>query len=273
MKLIREISLFSALLVMVLMSLTGSYSFGALVETTSGPMFGAILYDANGLHPSWRANHLAPRGSASITPSGLLKDNGTGINYILHAATGGLMDYDKSTEPTLSSVQSAIINSLRLAQYFELKKVAIPLIGGGLFLDRIHASSAQLAAAIMEAVKKANTQIPVVFVGYVENDEVLMSEAQKEARKLKWQEIVSNLWNDHSYYGSNSKFSESFKNSKVVKGNILDFRVHGADAIINPANMELTFGGGLSGAIAKATGEDLQINDLNHQLIEEIYRR
>jgi O-acetyl-ADP-ribose deacetylase (regulator of RNase III) len=58
----------------------------------------------------------------------------------------------------------------------------------------------------------------------------------------------------------------------VLSGSITDARLHGASAIVNAANMEVTFGGGLSGAIAKATGRADEINEEARRAIESIYK-
>ncbi len=41
---------------------------------------------------------------------------------------------------------------------------------------------------------------------------------------------------------------------EVAAGSIVDFRLHRASAIVNAANMEVSFGGGISGPIATAAG-------------------
>ncbi len=59
----------------------------------------------------------------------------------------------------------------------------------------------------------------------------------------------------------------------VVSGSITDFSVHGASAIVNAANMEVQFGGGLSGAIGRATGDPAVIDREARKVIREYYSR
>ena len=57
----------------------------------------------------------------------------------------------------------------------------------------------------------------------------------------------------------------------LTPGSITDFKLHGASAIVNAANMEVRFGGGLSGAIGKATGEANKIDEEARQGIQSFY--
>jgi O-acetyl-ADP-ribose deacetylase (regulator of RNase III) len=56
----------------------------------------------------------------------------------------------------------------------------------------------------------------------------------------------------------------------VVQGSITNFSAHGASAIINAANMEVQFGGGISGAIARASASEENINQEALDVIREV---
>jgi O-acetyl-ADP-ribose deacetylase (regulator of RNase III) len=61
--------------------------------------------------------------------------------------------------------------------------------------------------------------------------------------------------------------------AKVIQGNITKFDEHEADVIVNAANTEMQFGGGLSGAIARAAGAHGTIEKEALKVIEEYHKR
>lgn len=188
------------------------------------------------------AEGMLPRGSALITSSGELAKSG--IAAIIHAAPGSMTKAGGHYEPNLDSIKTAIANSVRLAEFNGHKRIAIPLVGGGIFLQRLGIDRQQLAKEIIDAAVSArqkNTELR--FVGF-DSDAVV------------FQSIVTNL--------------SGTPGLGVDAGSITDGRVHGASAIVNAANTEVIFGGGLSGAIGKATGNPDGINQEARRIIEEL---
>lgn len=180
---------------------------------------------------------LLPRGSAMITSSGVLKK--TGIISIIHAATGAMTKSGGHFEPTLESVKQSVRNSIALAESFSHTRIAIPLIGGGIFIQRLGIQPAELAAEIISVARESRSMIEVRFVAF--------SDADVQTFRDGW-----NLVERADY--------RHLDGMEINQGSITDFKVHGATVIVNAANTEVIFGGGLSGAIAKATENAEGIN-------------
>lgn len=221
------------------------------------------------IEKTWKENNLAPIGSASLTTSGDL--SASGIKWVIHAAPASMGQYDQSTEPTIHSIKQSIRSSIRLAEIQGVKRVAIPLIGGGIFLSRLGVDQEELAYHIIDAARGMRSKVEIVFVGYKEEE---VENIQKGFDKSKGE-------SKGFRYGLKDVFSRIigkgkttlFKNSTIAQGSITDFQVHGAEAIVNAANMELQFGGGLSGVIGNATGSQAsEVDAINRSLIEQLYK-
>lgn len=170
---------------------------------------------------------LLPRGSALLTSSGEL--NASGITAIIHAASGSMTKSEGIYEPTRESIANSLENSITLAKRYDHKRVAIPFIASGIFADRIGISREDLAKLIVQTTVKNNQDIQTIFVLYGDADTAL------------FKKTVADL---------GIKTSPQLE---IVNGSITDFSLHKATAIINAANMEVAFGGGISGVIGKAT--------------------
>lgn len=178
---------------------------------------------------------MVPRGAAVLTSSGLLNEQG--MAHIIHAAPGAMSPPKNSAnpklfEPTLESIAASVANSLALAKSAQIKKVAIPLLGGGIWLERIGKTPEQLAQAIVSAAVAHRGEVEVVLVGY----------------------------SDADYHAFQKAVKPGTAGVSVVQGDITKPNVHGAAAIVNAANMEVVFGGGLSHAIGEASGKKDEIN-------------
>jgi O-acetyl-ADP-ribose deacetylase (regulator of RNase III) len=219
-----------------------------------------------------------PRGAALITTSGDLakqtrslhmmtykemsrRENYCEIKWIIHAASGL---YDLSNyHPTKKSVILSVQNSIILAEIRNIKSLAIPLVGGGFFLNLIKKTSPgitkeQLAEAIVKAAINqrnfANETLTIVFNDYNSNN---------------FQNVLNKLKNDSNW---NSKFNED--NTKAVEGDITDFNIHKCEAIVNAANCKVQFGEGISGIIGEKTGEEAEaINGEAREIINEYKRK
>ena len=177
---------------------------------------------------------LWPLGSAVITQAGNMESQG--IKAIVHAASGSMARSGVGNDPTLTSIVDSVKNSIQLAIDNNLKSVAVPLVGGGIFLQRSGATTEDLMKNLLIEAKKYENKIKVVFVMY----------DAKSFNNLKDVSQAANV-------------AES-ANFKLVQGSITEFAVHGCEAIINAANTELKFGGGLSGAIGSASGQAQEID-------------
>lgn len=273
MKISQSGGLFPALLLVLVTNLStttwaASSTLHKVVIKDRQGQTAALMYQGD-LRESWRQNELAPLGSAALTTSGALAE--TGITTILHAATGSMGGYDESTEPTLQSVKDSIMMSLKLADQSGIKKVAVPLLGGGIFLNRLHVSKEKLAYEIIDAARRSQAQTDVVFVAYTDQETQTMKSAFDLAASgsldVNWLAKLLNWFK--KFFGVSS--NDFFARSKVIQGSIVDFKAHGAEAIINAANMELQFGGGLSGVIGQATQDSAAIDATCLDLIKELY--
>ena len=184
---------------------------------------------------------LLPNGSAFYTSSGSLSSRG--IKAIIHAASGSSSRDGRGLTPTLHSVANCVRNALILAKRRNHTKIAIPFIGGALFLTRIGTTLDLLANAIIRAVLDNRGSMQVALVPFGPQDTWL------------FQQVLENLLKEPQYASTRNDGSV-----EVTPGDITRYDVHGADVIVNAANTEGKFGGGVSGAIGQATGNKTQID-------------
>ncbi|MFL5812615.1 MAG: macro domain-containing protein [Bdellovibrionia bacterium] len=194
-----------------------------------------------------KAAGMMPRGSAVMTSAGLLEAQG--IRNIIHAASGSMTKSGPKFGPNLDGVVNSVHNSLELARRNGHQRVAVPFIGGKIFIDSIGIPAQELANQIVDAALKSRGNLELRFVTFGAEDTTLFQNALKRHAS----EVSPQL-------------------AQVTPGSITDFNVHGASAIINAANMEIQFGGGLSGAIGRATGRADQINGEAQKAIREFYQ-
>ena len=202
---------------------------------------------------------MLPRGSAMITPSGNL--SALGITRIIHAASGSSINTSEHFIPTLEGVSLSVNNALRLAREHHINRVAIPFIGRDIFLKRIGATAHTLAETIIRAALENRENIEVCFVILGPNGPA----SDFQLFQTTFQNIHAEPAFQHIQH----------QEAQVIQGNILDFAAHQASAIVNAANMEVRFGGGISGAIATAAGasHSRQINLQAQQLIQHFNER
>jgi O-acetyl-ADP-ribose deacetylase (regulator of RNase III)/gas vesicle protein len=183
---------------------------------------------------------LLPAGSAFYTSSGKLHSRG--ILGIIHAATGSSSREGRGLSPTVQSVANSVRNALILAQRRHHRKIAIPFIGGAIFLNRLATTPEVLATAIIKTSLDHKGPLKVALVPYGAEDTWL------------FQQVLEKLLAEEKYADARDGSIE------VCPGDITRPNVHGADVIVNAANMEARFGGGVSGAIARATDEQRLID-------------
>ncbi|MEN0059599.1 MAG: macro domain-containing protein [Bdellovibrio sp.] len=260
---------------------TSSYGSSAVHDyfAMQGPRGEKMVLSTQGTqnYTSLANMDLAPRGSAALTSSGDLAT--TGIKYIIHAASGAMMNSTDKTAPSLEGVRLSVINSIRIAEKEGIKKLAIPLIGGGIFLRSLNISKEELAYSIIQAARSAKSSVQLVFVAYNASDSEAMQYALDKDSKAKaktttegdWDWLIK-IWKYilKTFASSSQNFAAK---AELVQGSIVDFKVHKAEAIVNAANMEISFGGGISGAIGQATNESGYIDDAAGILIKNYYRQ
>jgi O-acetyl-ADP-ribose deacetylase (regulator of RNase III) len=183
--------------------------------------------------------NMIPRGSALLTPSGELAYQG--ITNIIHAAPGAMSRSEKDFEPTLKGLKLSLKNSLRIADKMKLECLAVPFIGGGIFLNSFKMTKAELAEAIVRTVVKFKADAVTTFVAYGAEDTEIFKKVLTK-------------------YSTNPRV-------KLVSGSITDFNLHKCPTIVNAANMEVQFGGGISGVIGRATGKSDEIDAIAAEMI------
>lgn len=194
-----------------------------------------------------RALGMVPLGAALWTGSGRLAD--AGIAGIAHAASGSMTVQGRpGFDPTRASVGVSIQNAFALAAGHGCRRLALPFIAGGIFAGRIRPpiDKAELASVIVAACREHRGTVEAVIVAYDEADRAIFAQA-----------LAGN----------------TDPGTTLVQGSITRFADHGADAIANAANMEVRFGGGISGVIGKATGESDAIDREAAAAIEAFWAR
>jgi O-acetyl-ADP-ribose deacetylase (regulator of RNase III) len=203
---------------------------------------------------------MLPIGSAALTSSGAMSDSG--IKGIIHAASGSMTMHSGIYNPSITGVVKAIKNSLRIAKRKGFDSVAIPFIGGGIFLNSIGISKNELAHTIISTALKNIGGLKLSFVAYTQNDfEVFEDEYEKAlAQQSKLSKFADKIL-----------FRKTLaKRTNVLRGSITNFDLHKRELIINAANTELIFGGGLSGFIGKMSQESGRIDHECQLMIDAV---
>jgi O-acetyl-ADP-ribose deacetylase (regulator of RNase III) len=238
------------------------------LRDADGKLLSVISAQGTRIDPQAVENGLAPRGSAALTSSGALA--GQGIRYVIHAASGSMTFDAENLKPTLEGIQLSIANSIRIATREKIQRIAIPLIGGGIFLNRLGLSKEELAYKIIDAARQQKTSVQIVFVAYSEDEIEAMTGAFKKQQDDRANDKLAQIWTylKVKFLGQ----TDFFDRAQIVHGSITDFKLHGAQAIVNAANTELVFGGGISGVIGKATQDSEAIDQTGKELIVDLYQ-
>ncbi|MBK7428272.1 MAG: hypothetical protein IPI60_15265 [Saprospiraceae bacterium] len=189
---------------------------------------------------------LLPAGSALMTSAGKLSPE---ITAIFHAATGTMNPYFPEQtyyEPTLQSVEDSIKACFELGKLNGNKLMAMPYIGGKIFKKRIFKGQGlsdddqnkRLVACIVAATinNAKSSALDYCFVAFDHPTYILFSDELENS------------------------FEEVDLSAHLKEGDITDFKLHNCDGIVNAANMEVKFGGGISGAIANGTQNQSNID-------------
>lgn len=254
-----------------------AFAFATLLEVQDSTTQMFAIISAQGTEvSSVKGLSLVPKGSAVLTPSGALA--ASGIKYVIHAAPGSVGSFGPAGEPSLASIRLSIANAIRVAEKKGVKSIALPLIGGGIFLPRLGVTQEQLAFEIINAARSTKTKMNVVFVGYEATEYAKINTAYSQNRIQNIEKPGSRLiqlwrWVTSWIIARDNSAADFFANSRVVHGSITKFSDHGAEAIVNAANMELLFGAGVSGAIGSATQQSEAIDAINQKLIQSLQER
>ena len=180
-----------------------------------------------------RNQAMVPLGAAVWTGSGRLAERG--IRGIVHAASGAMRRTGPGYDPTRESVIASIANAFRLTRGHGQNRLALPFIAGGIFASRIRPplDKAELARLIVDAASAQRGVIEAVLVAFGEADFALFQRTLAAAPDA---------------------------GIELCEGSLTDVRVHAAPVIANAANMEVVFGGGISGVIGEATGDPAAID-------------
>ncbi len=194
-----------------------------------------------------RERRMVPLGAALWTGSGELAAQG--IEGIAHAASGAMtVAGEAGFDPTRESVGTSIRNAFALAAGHGCRRLALPFIAGGIFAGRIRPpiDKTGLAALIVAACRDHRSTVEAVIVAFGEADHAAFARALADT-------VDPGI--------------------TLVEGSITRFADHGAVAIVNAANMEVRFGGGISGVIGKATGDAAAIDREATAAIEAFWER
>ncbi len=170
---------------------------------------------------------MAPLGAAVWTGSGELAQGG--IVGLVHAATGAAGRRGDGFDPTRDSIEQAVANAFALAAAHAHGALALPFLAGGIFAGRVRPpiTPDQLSRHIARCCARHRGDLRAVLVAFGVSEHELLLAAVDEA--------------DDPGLG-------------VVRGSITRASDHGCPVIVNAANLEVRFGGGVSGAIGDATG-------------------
>lgn len=129
---------------------------------------------------------------------------------------------------------ASIANAFRLTRDHGERRLVLPFIAGGIFASRIRPpiEKAELVRLIVDACAAHRGGIEAVLVAFGEADFALFQRTLAAGPDAGIQ---------------------------VCEGSLTDVGVHAAPVIANAANMEVVFGGGISGAIGAATGDPAAI--------------
>ena len=179
-----------------------------------------------------RAQRMVPLGAAVWTGAGRLAERG--ITAIVHAASGAMGRTGAGYDPTRESVTASIGNAFRLTRGQGRGRLALPFIAGGIFASRIRPplDKAELARLIVDACAAQRGGNEAVLVAFGAADLALFQRTLAAAPD---------------------------SGIRLCEGSLTDVGVHGAAVIANAANMEVVFGGGISGVIGEATGDPAAI--------------
>ena len=188
------------------------------------------------------------------------------VKYMIQASPGKSGTGDLITRYALSN---SVMNSLILATLNGVKNIIFPFIGGEIFFKKLEA--VELAAGIVHSKTEHAKMLLKGVTDFYEFIKVnKIGSTLEKIYFCPWgKEEVDALYSAKSYVSSSSSSSSSSSIGKVLtilqgKFNLIDETINLAkrsipvliDAIVNAANVELTFGSGVSSMCNAAIGQD-----------------
>ncbi len=207
-----------------------------------------VIGEVTGLTPTiiadLMAKQLVPRGSAVISSGGNMAPT---INAVLQAGTGTMdTNYNPMQpyyQPSLQSVEDSISACFQLGGINSNKRIAVPFIGGNIFKSRIFKGQNLPVSKQDELLVSAIVNATITSAGQDNVDFCLVA-----YDTLSYNLFLADLQKNHPSVDTNTH---------LVQGDITDYSLHGSDAVVNAANMEVVYGGGMSGSIGRAVGNQV----------------
>ncbi|RHZ35294.1 hypothetical protein GvMRE_IIg62 [endosymbiont GvMRE of Glomus versiforme] len=216
-----------------------------------------------------------PAGSALLTDTLDGNDNGSsilnskGITHIIHAAPNPRSSFSNDQDfinCVVKSVQNSIIIADQLANNpdKEVEKLAIPLVGGGIYLG--NCDPQKLAQAIIIGAVHQLEKMPhlkkIIFIDWGGDYKYFSKSFEAELQDLFHDNIK------HPYLVIRLK-NKLDKCVVCKEGDIRDKNLHRASVIVNAANAQVKFGDGVSGKIAEQVGNKNKIDQVAERLIRK----
>ncbi|CAG8800786.1 35823_t:CDS:2, partial [Racocetra persica] len=193
--------------------------------------------------------------------------NSKGITHIIHAGPKERSKFP-SDEEFVECVVKSVQNCIILAERNNFEKLAVPLVGGDIFLGKCDPE--KLAEGIIRGVTNQLAECQKL------KDIVLIDFDQKPPYLFlkKIQQLEKELFGDTAFFAEDNHFVGNLKSDKtkgiqVRVGDIRDKNLHSCSAIVNAANTYYGMGGGIAGAIKVETGNAGKINAKAKELISE----
>ncbi|CFW93095.1 protein of unknown function [endosymbiont DhMRE of Dentiscutata heterogama] len=193
--------------------------------------------------------------------------NSKGITHIIHAGPKERSKFP-SDEEFIECVVKSVQNCIILAERNNSEKLAVPFVGGDIFLGKCDPE--KLAEGIIRGVANQLAECQkleeVTLIDYSGNTRHLFLE--------KVQQVKGDLFGFTNFFDKDKHFAAALKGKptkglQVKVGDIRNKSLHSCSAIVNAANTYYGMGSGLAGAIKAQTGNAEKIDAKAKELINE----
>ncbi|CAG8717950.1 201_t:CDS:2, partial [Ambispora leptoticha] len=151
---------------------------------------------------------------------------------------------------------------------YQFEKLAIPLVGGGIFLG--NCDPQKLAEGIVRGVvnqlEKCQNLKRISLIDWDGNPNSYLLKAFESEFMDKDELFAGAVARDNNAFGKLKSNPEKLLGYN--KGDICNKSIHGASVIVNAANTQVKFGGGISGAVAEQVGDKKKIEAKAQELID-----
>ena len=197
--------------------------------------------------------------------------NDKGITHIIHAVNQPYSAFNNNEQWFIDYVVKSVQNSIILADRYKFEKLAIPFVGGGVYLgscDPQKLAEGIIIGAVNQLEKCQNLK-RISFIDWENDSNSYLGHAFES--QLNWKNLISKaVARDNNAFGVLKSNPEKLVGYN--KGDIRDKNIHGASVIVNAANTQVKFGGGISGAIAEQVGDKTKIEQKAQELIGKFNR-